>query len=246
VTATAPAWRPPSRERVARLRRRLLEVYGRPCAPPHGDPLAELVLTVLSQSTNDRNRDVAFLRLRERFSGWDAVRAADVAEIEEAIRPGGISKVKSARIKAILEGLVERTGSLDLAWMRDTPVAESRDLLCALPGVGRKTAACVLLFSYGLRDVPVDTHVSRWGRVWRCSRPGRRCIACTTRCSRSLRPAPSSSSTSTSCAMAGGPVTRSVRRAPPAACGVPARAGRYDLRRAPAAGFRLRAIASLA
>jgi endonuclease-3 len=151
-------WRAPARARVARIRARLASVYGVPVRRPHGDPLAELVLTVLSQSTNDRNRDVAFLRLRERFPTWEAVRDAPVEEIEEAIRPGGISKVKSARIQAILRAIGD---PLDLAWMRDAPVAESRDLLCALPGVGRKTAACVLLFAYGLRDVPVDTHVSR-------------------------------------------------------------------------------------
>jgi endonuclease-3 len=143
---------------VARIRERLAEVYGVPAAEPHGDPLAELVLTVLSQSTNDRNRDVAFLRLRERFPTWEAVRDAPVEEIEEAIRPGGISKVKSARIQAMLRAIGD---PLDLEWMRDAPVAESQEYLCALPGVGRKTAACVLLFSYGLRDVPVDTHVSR-------------------------------------------------------------------------------------
>jgi endonuclease-3 len=143
---------------VARIRERLAEVYGVPAAEPHGDPLAELVLTVLSQSTNDRNRDVAFLRLRERFPTWEAVRDAPVEEIEEAIRPGGISKVKSARIQAMLRAIGD---PLDLEWMRDAPVAESQAYLCALPGVGRKTAACVLLFSYGLRDVPVDTHVSR-------------------------------------------------------------------------------------
>jgi endonuclease-3 len=127
---------------------------------PHGDPVGELILTVLSQSTNDRNRDVAFLRLRERFPTWEAVRDAPLEEIEEAIRPGGISKVKSARIQAILHAIGD---PLDLSWMSDAPVARSREYLCALPGVGRKTAACVLLFSYGLRDVPVDTHVSRVG-----------------------------------------------------------------------------------
>jgi endonuclease III len=134
---------------------------------PHGDPLAELVLTVLSQSTNDRNRDVAYLRLRERLPTWEAVRDAPVAEVEEAIRPGGISKVKSARIQAILEAIASHPrdpgGELSLDWMRTAPVGESRNYLTALPGVGRKTAACVLLFSYGLRDVPVDTHVSRVG-----------------------------------------------------------------------------------
>jgi endonuclease-3 len=136
---------------------------------PHEDPLAELVLTVLSQSTNDRNRDVAFLRLRERWLSWGAVRDAPVAEIEEAIRPGGISKVKSARIKAILEAIGE---DLDLSWMASAPIAESQAYLCALPGVGRKTAACVLLYAYGLRDVPVDTHVSRVGMRLRLLRPG--------------------------------------------------------------------------
>jgi endonuclease-3 len=98
------------------------------------------------------------LRLRERFPTWEAVRDAPLEEVEEAIRPGGISKVKSARIQAILRAIGD---PLDLEWMRDAPVAQSQAYLCALPGVGRKTAACVLLFSYGLRDVPVDTHVSR-------------------------------------------------------------------------------------
>ena len=122
--------------------------------------LAELVLTVLSQSTNDRNRDVAYLRLRDRFPVWEAVRDAPTGEVEEAIRPGGISKVKSVRIQAILRAIGD---PLDLDWMRHAPVAESQAYLCALPGVGRKTAACVLLFAYGQRDVPVDTHVSRVG-----------------------------------------------------------------------------------
>jgi endonuclease-3 len=145
--------------RVRAIRKRLAEVYGLPVMAPHGDGIGELILTVLSQSTNDRNRDVAYLRLRERFPSWEAVRDAPVDEIEEAIRPGGISKVKSVRIKAILEAI----DPLDLGWMEHAPLEESRDYLVALPGVGRKTAACVLLFAYGLREVPVDTHVSRVG-----------------------------------------------------------------------------------
>jgi len=157
---TRAGWVKPGRARVTRLRERLAEVYGVPVAGPHGHPIAELVLTVLSQSTNDRNRDVAYLRLRERFGAWEAVRAAPLEEVEEAIRPGGISKVKSARIQAILRAIGD---PLDLGWMADAPVAESQAYLCELPGVGRKTAACVLLFTFGLRDVPVDTHVSRVG-----------------------------------------------------------------------------------
>jgi endonuclease-3 len=173
-TVARSAWRPPARPRVARLRERLRDVYGVPCAAPHEDPLGELVLTVLSQSTNDRNRDVAFLRLRDRFDTWDAVRDAPVPEVEEAIRPGGISKVKSQRIHDILVAIEEANpaGGLDLGWMRGAPVPESRGFLCALPGVGRKTAACVLLFAYGLRDIPVDTHVSRVGMRLHLLRPG--------------------------------------------------------------------------
>jgi endonuclease-3 len=156
--AAQPAWRAPGRDRVARIRTRLSEVYGVPVAPPHGDGLAELVLTVLSQSTNDRNRDVAFLGLRDRFGAWEAVRDAPNEEVEQAIRPGGISKVKSRRIQAILEAIGD---PLDLSHLAALPVEEAQNELCALPGVGRKTAACVLLFAYGRRDVPVDTHVSR-------------------------------------------------------------------------------------
>jgi endonuclease-3 len=169
--ATVPraAWRRPSPRRVRALRERLRGLYGVPVMAPHEDPLAELVLTVLSQSTNDRNRDVAFLRLRERFGDWAAVRDAPVAEIEDAIRPGGLHVQKSRRIKAILEALPD---DLDLSWMREAPVEEARAALCALPGVGRKTAACVLLFSYARRDVPVDTHVSRVGTRLGLLRPG--------------------------------------------------------------------------
>jgi endonuclease-3 len=191
VPRTATAWKAPTRARVVRVRERLREVYGIPLMRPHHDPLAELVLTVLSQSTNDRNRDVAYLRLRERFplrgrcggehGDWRAVRDAPVAEVEEAIRPGGISKVKSVRIQAILNAITDNpavtdnpaadgaessapgAAELSLDWLAHVPIERARDYLVALPGVGRKTAACVLLFAYGLRDVPVDTHVSRVG-----------------------------------------------------------------------------------
>jgi endonuclease III len=163
---------PPSRptaRRVRALRNRLRAIYGRPVARPHGDPLAELVLTVLSQSTSDRNRDVAFLRLRERFTDWAAVRRAPVAAVEEAIRPGGLSQQKSARIVAMLEALGEPPA---LDHLQRLGVARARAELCALPGVGRKTTACVLLFSFGMRDVPVDTHVGRVGTRLGLFRPG--------------------------------------------------------------------------
>ena len=119
-------WKPPTRARVLRMRERLREVYGVPLMKPHGHPIAELVLTVLSQSTNDRNRDVAYLRLRERFGSWEAVMRAPVGEVEEAIRPGGISKVKSARIKAILQAIAadprDPDHELSLDWLPDAPI----------------------------------------------------------------------------------------------------------------------------
>lgn len=162
------------------VRDRLRKVYGVPLANPHGRPIAELILTVLSQSTNDRNRDVAYLALRERFPSWTSVRDAPVDEIEEAIRPGGISRVKSARIKSILRAISDTAPAygadpgepLCLDWLAAQPVAEARRYLCSLPGVGRKTAACVLLFALGMREVPVDTHVSRVGTRLGWFRPG--------------------------------------------------------------------------
>jgi endonuclease-3 len=155
-------WAGPTARRVRSIRDRLRLVYGIPGWGAHGQPIAELVLTVLSQSTNDRNRDVAYLRLRERFATWEEVRDAPVDAIEEAIRPGGISKVKSARIGSILAAIAP-TGPLSLDGLADLTVPEAQAALTALPGVGRKTAACVLLFALGMRDVPVDTHVSRVG-----------------------------------------------------------------------------------
>ena len=163
-------WIPPARRRVRALRDRLRLVYGRPIAPPHHQPLEELILTVLSQSTSDRNRDVAFGRLVARFPSWSAVRDAPNAEVEAAIRPGGISRVKSVRIQAMLRELPDPPSLDHLAGMT---VEAARAELCALPGVGRKTAACVLLFAYGMRDIPVDTHVSRVGTRLGLLRPGR-------------------------------------------------------------------------
>jgi endonuclease-3 len=183
--AAIDAWAPPTARRIRAIRDRLRKVYGIPLAQPHGHPIAELVLTVLSQSTNDRNRDVAYLGLRERFPTWEAVRDAPLDELEEAIRPGGISKVKSARIKQILQAISGTSepddagpargrpaGELSLDWLPAKSVQEAQQYLTGLPGVGRKTAACVLLFALGMHDVPVDTHVSRVSTRLGLFRPG--------------------------------------------------------------------------
>jgi endonuclease-3 len=168
-------WKPPPPRRLRAILERLRREYGRPSTRIHGAPIDELVLTVLSQNTNDRNRDVAYERLRDRFPSWEAVREAPPEEIVEAIRPGGLAVTKAPRIQRILAAISEHPapegvagagvepGSMDLSWMAEAPLAVARDYLCELPGVGRKTAACVLLFSYGRHDVPVDTHVHRVG-----------------------------------------------------------------------------------
>jgi endonuclease-3 len=161
-------WKRPDRRRVRTIIERLRAAYGKPELEPHRAPLDELVLTVLSQNTNDRNRDVAYGRLRERFPDWVAVREAPQEEVEDAIRPGGLAPTKSKVIQNILRAL----DGDDLTWLETTPVEEGREYLCSLPGVGRKTAACVLLFSYGLPDVPVDTHVFRVGTRLGLFRPG--------------------------------------------------------------------------
>jgi endonuclease III len=174
-----PDWKPSDRRRLRAIRDRLAAEYGRPVLRPHQAPIDELVLTVLSQNTNDRNRDVAYRRLRERFASWDDVREAPVAEVEEAIRPGGLAPTKAVRLQEILRGLERRGdpsgGSArgdDLAWLAEAPLEEARAYLQELPGVGRKTAACVLLFSFGRPDVPVDTHVYRVGSRLGLFRPG--------------------------------------------------------------------------
>jgi endonuclease-3 len=168
VPAPTRDWRPATRRRLRTILDRLGAAYGRPVPRAHAAPIDELILTVLSQNTNDRNRDVAYARLRERFATWAEVRDAPAAEVEDAIRPGGLAPTKSVRIQEILRAL----GDDDLSWLERAPLGQARDYLCELPGVGRKTAACVLLFSYGRPDVPVDTHVFRVGTRLGLFRPG--------------------------------------------------------------------------
>jgi endonuclease III len=135
-------------------------MYGVPEAEPHGDPVGELVKTVLSQHTNDRNRDRAYATLRERFASWEEVRDAPLEELEEAIRPGGLAAQKAPRIQAILEQLGDPP---NLDWTEKAPREESLEFLLSLPGVGRKTAACVLIFTWGIPEIPVDVHIHRVG-----------------------------------------------------------------------------------
>lgn len=159
-TSPPPGWRRPSRRRVRAIRDRLRELYGRRRNDPHGDPVHELVLTILSQNTSDGNRDVAYRRLRDRFADWEAVRDAPTEAVVEAIRPGGLANTKGPRIQAVLAELGDE---IDLDWLRSAPREEAVGYLTSLPGVGRKTAACVMIFALDRPEVPVDTHVHRVG-----------------------------------------------------------------------------------
>jgi len=140
---------------------RLSALYGEPVWRPHGDPMTELVLTILSQNTSDTNSGRAFMRLKQRFPTWEAVMEAPVSELEEAIAVGGLAKQKAPRIKASLRAVYAARGAWDLEFLRDLPLDEAKAWLRALNGVGPKTAACVLMFALGRPALPVDTHVHR-------------------------------------------------------------------------------------
>jgi endonuclease-3 len=123
--------------------------------------MEELVLTILSQNTNDVNRDRAFSAMRRRYPSWEDLAEASVDELIEVIRPGGLGNTKGPRLLAVLREIREREGSFDLSWMRDASDEAVAEYLTSLPGVGPKTAACVLAFSLGRPALPVDTHVHR-------------------------------------------------------------------------------------
>ena len=143
------------------ITRRLSTLYGDTVWRPHGDPMSELVLTILSQNTSDTNSGRAFMRLKQRFPIWEDLLAADPDDIIPAIQVGGLARIKAPRIKAILEEVWGRLGSLDLLFLKDLPMDEAKAWLRSLPGVGPKTAACVLMFALGRPALPVDTHVHR-------------------------------------------------------------------------------------
>ena len=140
------------------------EEYGRVGARPSRNPMTELALTLLSQNTSDHNSGRAFHRLLERFPSWDAVIAAPTAEVEDAIRPGGLAPTKAPRLQALLAEVKERAHDFDLCDLEEMPLDEAKRWLRSLPGVGPKTAACVLLFALARPALPVDTHVERVAR----------------------------------------------------------------------------------
>jgi len=149
------------REQALEVHRRLIKAYGEPDWRPHMDPISELVSTILSQNTNDINRDRAYKQLCERFPDWEGVRDADVEEIKDAIRISGLANTKAPAIQRALRRITEERGALSLDFLRDMDVEDAKKWLTEIKGVGVKTASIVLLFSLGKPAFPVDTHVHR-------------------------------------------------------------------------------------
>ncbi|MGD8553817.1 MAG: endonuclease III [Anaerolineales bacterium] len=149
------------KSRAEEVHQRLRLHYGRPSWRKGLRPLDELVSTVLSQNTNDGNRDRAFAALRERFPTWEAVCEADLDLIIDAIRPAGLANLKAPRIRAMLRQIKRERGKLDLEFLRRLPAQEVWHWLQRFKGVGPKTAAIVMLFGLGLPAFPVDTHIHR-------------------------------------------------------------------------------------
>ncbi len=140
---------------------RLAVVYGEPHHQPSFDPLAELILTVLSQNTADTNSGRAFVQLMRRYPSWAAIADAPVEDVIGTIQGGGLAQQKAPRIQAILRAVRAREGDFDIGFLADLPLEDARAWLRALPGVGPKTTACVLLFALARPAMPVDTHVER-------------------------------------------------------------------------------------
>lgn len=178
TSSTAPDTRS-LKAKVRAVQRLLIEAYGLPARPSWAgtiglidpaetrsdwtpiDPLDELINTILSQNTNDLNRDRAYRALRSAFSTWAAVRDAPTKHVIEAIKPAGLANQKGPRIQKILERITAERGELNIHFLADWPVPEAKAWLTSLDGVGPKTAAIVLLFALGRPAFPVDTHIHR-------------------------------------------------------------------------------------
>ncbi len=154
------------KECAQEVHRRLLALYGEPTWRNRLPVIDELVSTILSQNTNDTNRDRAFQRLKKRFPTWELVRDAETSEVIDAIRSAGLANQKGPRIQKILHLITAERGSLDAGFLLDMPPREVWDWLNKFQGVGPKTASIVLLFSLGKAAFPVDTHIYRvTGRI---------------------------------------------------------------------------------
>ncbi|MBN1438196.1 MAG: endonuclease III [Anaerolineales bacterium] len=152
---------PALRGRAQRIYRKLRDTYGEPVWERKPSPVDELISTILSQNTNDSNREKAFSALRRKYPRWEDVLNAPAKEIVAAIRPAGLGPQKGPRIQKALAAIRERGGRIGMDFLRGFPAEEVRSWLTSLPGVGPKTAAIVMLFALDIPAFPVDTHVQR-------------------------------------------------------------------------------------
>jgi endonuclease-3 len=163
---------PELRQKAREVYRILLKTFGLPVWNQPESPLDELISTILSQNTNDANRDAAFTSLKRAFPAWVQVRDAAPGNVIAAIRCAGLANQKGPRIQAVLREITAERGDLDLAFLRELPAEEAREWLLHFKGVGPKTAAIVMQFTLGHAAFPVDTHIYRVsGRIG--LRPGK-------------------------------------------------------------------------
>ena len=184
MMTTASTDRRALKAKVRAVQRRLIKAYGEPPRPAWAgtvraapalpleqaeaqtrwepiDPLDELINTILSQNTNDLNRDRAYHALRAKFPTWEAVRDAPTAHVIAAIKSAGLANQKGPRIQKVLRRITAERGELDLNFLREWSTEEAKAWLTSLDGVGPKTASIVLLFALGKPAFPVDTHIHR-------------------------------------------------------------------------------------
>jgi endonuclease-3 len=147
-------------QRIGEVWRRLGEEYGHPTLHPTGDPVGELVLTILSQHTTDASSSRAYAELRSQYPDWAAVETAPLDDLARAIRTAGLAMQKATTIQTALR---ELDGS-DVTNLAAMPVTAARAVLTSVRGIGEKTASCVLLFALGMPAQPVDTHIERVSR----------------------------------------------------------------------------------
>lgn len=160
------------KKRASKVHEKLLEAFGEPIWRNPLPAIDELVSTILSQNTNDINRDRAFNALRDKFPTWEQVRDAKTREVIAAIKTAGLANQKGPRIQKVLGAITEERGTLNLDFLADLPTEEARAWLMKFNGVGPKTAAIVLCFSLNKPAFPVDTHIFRvTGRIG--LRPGK-------------------------------------------------------------------------
>ena len=180
--------RPGTRAHARALADALQETYRSLPWERRHPPVDELVTTLLSHSTTDASQFKAFDELRRRFPTWDAVREAPIEQVEEAVRVAGLANQKAPRVQNALDVAAEEPRGADLEWLGDVPLEEAMSFLTAIPGVGPKTAACVLCFSFDRPIIPADTHVHRIALRTHVVPPGSTAIQAQERLTRFVEP----------------------------------------------------------